>query len=217
MCPFRKAFPFVLFLHLIFAVGIFAGYANNQTSHVFTLLPAMGVGEELREGVKADEIQKTPQVVQSPAPKISPVVTQNENPEETFDEVVTDNAEDLPNNSASAQTQFLPSLGSVAGSISSEKVSAGGDIRTDGIGGKIVPPVAIRKPRPLRSAGIGKGSVVLSFTIDAQGRVAEPNVESASCPPMADAVLAILPKWRFSPAKEDGRAVGLRVRQVVEF
>jgi hypothetical protein len=45
MCPFKKAFPCALLLHLLFFVGIFGAYAAHRMKRPFTLAPAVGDGE----------------------------------------------------------------------------------------------------------------------------------------------------------------------------
>jgi protein TonB len=73
-------------------------------------------------------------------------------------------------------------------------------------------------PEALRRAGLD-GEVVVQFVVDTLGR-AEPGtlqVLRTTHPSLADAVAAVLPRWRFVPAEAGGRRVRMLVRQPVAF
>ncbi len=71
-------------------------------------------------------------------------------------------------------------------------------------------------PESLRSSGL-KGSVVVTMTIDAAGKVVDPVVTRASEPPFGDEALAAVRDWRFVPRVMNGRAVDTRVSIPIEF
>lgn len=62
--------------------------------------------------------------------------------------------------------------------------------------------------------GPGDGRAVARFVVDARGRVetATIEVDQVSRPALANALVSVLPGWRFDPARHGRRAV----RQVVE-
>lgn len=72
---------------------------------------------------------------------------------------------------------------------------------------------------PLRALKEGiEGVVTVEFAIDADGNVREPRVLKADPPGLFDdAVLAALPRWKFSPKLVGGRPVARRARQDVVF
>lgn len=211
MCPFRKVFPFVLFMHLLLAVGIFAGHAEHRTQTVFTLLPTLGVGEEQHSGAAA--VLQELLVVQSTSVASSLKVP----PSYEICRVAMPLPEADVGHGSSACSVPLPLSSSTVGDIPAENISLGGALDISCVGQKITPPIALHKPKPVRPIGETKGQVVLTFTITAEGTVRDVAVESSSSSRMTDAVMSILPKWRFAPARESGRAIELKVRQVVEF
>ncbi len=189
-------------MHLLFATGIVGVFAERHRAaelSVFTLLPALGVGEELRgEAVSANEV----------VPEESPRLLQNK---------ILPSAETLekPTRAPSALTDASPC---VAACAEGQAPRLGGAVAAeDAAAGILTPPVALRQARPARPSSAGGGRVIVSFTITEEGRVARPVVESATSEALSGEVLAVLPRWRFQPASQNGRATALRVRQVVEF
>jgi TonB family protein len=71
-------------------------------------------------------------------------------------------------------------------------------------------------PAALRQAG-RKGSVVAAMRVSPQGGVSAPVIEEASDPALGAAVLAVLPRWRFVPRVEKGRAVETRIKLPLAF
>ena len=60
-------------------------------------------------------------------------------------------------------------------------------------------------------------NVVVVFTVDQQGRVENPVVQSASDPAFEPPVLAAIKQWKFEPGKRSGKAVRFRMRQPFSF
>lgn len=218
MCPFKKAFPLVLFLHLMLGVGIFASFAERSVprGHLFTLMPAQGEGQELKVGLRealpahtvAHSIISAAEV---PSVQVEETATISKKFVSVPDETPVKKMEDVI--AAVAAT-----AGEIAGSTPSAVARIGADMDTTGrTGGRLTPPVAIRKPKPLRPAGSLAGEVVVYFTINTAGRVENISIENSPSAVMTAAVLAVLPQWRFAPAQESGKAIPLRVRQVVKF
>lgn len=73
-----------------------------------------------------------------------------------------------------------------------------------------VNPKPIETPSPsypARLADTGKsGSAVIEMTVKADGSVADPVVKSADDPAFAEAALAVVPRWKFTPGTKDGAA-----------
>jgi protein TonB len=62
-----------------------------------------------------------------------------------------------------------------------------------------------------------EGTVVVSYTITAQGDVANPVVVSSTDKAFTGATLAAIRQWKFKPAMKDGVAVNTPVRTTVNF
>jgi TonB family C-terminal domain len=101
-------------------------------------------------------------------------------------------------------------LGGAGGAWESNQVD-----RSPAVLGKALEP---RYPAPLHSAGI-EGRVIVQFVVDTLGRAepAEITVMQTSHPAFADAVLEILPRYRFTPGEAAGRKVRTRVQMPFEF
>lgn len=209
MCPFKKAFPFVLFLHLLFAVGIAGSFAQHH--QVFTLVaPSQGRGEVLQVGLAQPTAPVQAPPPSSPAPKLLP--SQTVAPAFSAP-AAAPISRVFPNARPAAQTF---NAGSIAGDIESSTARIGADVSADtAIGGNMTPPIALRKPKPNHPTS--RGQVVVEFTINTQGFVENPVIKESPNAQMAAAVLSILPSWKFIPARQDGVVTSLRVRQVVRF
>jgi TonB family protein len=81
---------------------------------------------------------------------------------------------------------------------------------------RLTRPVEPTYPKGLHEAGV-EGQVEAVFRVDRQGDVVDPDVSYATHPEFAEAVKAVLAKWRFTPARRDGRPVEQRVRMPVIF
>jgi len=69
--------------------------------------------------------------------------------------------------------------------------------------------VALKKKMP--------ATVMVVFTVDANGRVEDPRVQSASDPAFESPVLAAIRQWRFEPGRRGGQPVRFRMRQPFTF
>lgn len=222
MCPFKKAFPLVLFLHLLFAVGIFASFAQHDAPRIFTLLPALGVGESLQPGPTHATVAQA-----APAPKFSaPQLAEVKQPHAPAAAPQEKQAETPAPQVQSSPSKFFHATpaavdapaGGIAANSPSRTVRVGSDMgQTDSLGGSLTPPIALKKQKPTRPARQSQGEVILHFTINEQGMAENVSIENSPSPEMTAAVMAVLPKWRFAPAQQDGKVIPLRVRQVVKF
>lgn len=208
MCPFKKAFPFVLFLHLLFAVGIAGSFAQHH--QVFTLIaPSQGRGEVLQIGLAQPTAPVQAPPPSGPAPKLLPAKTSPAFSAPAAAPV----SRVFPNARPAQQTM---NAGSIAGEVDNATARIGADVPSQTpLGGNLTPPIALRKPKPFHPSC--QGQVIVEFTINAQGFVENPVIKEAPTPQMAAAVLSILPSWKFIPARQDGVVTSLRVRQVVKF
>jgi|GEM_PF-2126358 TonB family protein len=210
MCPFRKAFPFVVLLHLLLAVGIIAGYAEHKDSHVFTLTSAVGSGQAFSQGVVADDEEDArPQKDNDSNDSLDMMPPYDDEDDAAVDSPAAKIA-------SFPTASHPPSAAGVAGTPLSALQMPGAAISVDQIGTRMTPPIALKRPRPHWS-GVSHGQVTLAFTINKSGKVEGAEVESSASPEMSKAALSVLPKWHFTPAQENGRSIDLRVRQVVEF
>ncbi len=60
-------------------------------------------------------------------------------------------------------------------------------------------------------------TVVLIFVVDENGRVQDPKVQRSTNPSFDRSALAAIKKWKFEPAKVQGRSVSSRLRQSFSF
>lgn len=82
---------------------------------------------------------------------------------------------------------------------------------------RILRKVEPRYPVGAREGGIS-GSVQVRFVVDARGKVRDPEVMRAEPPDIFDkSALAAVRKWRFKPARKDGRSVATRVVLPIRF
>ena len=81
-------------------------------------------------------------------------------------------------------------------------------------------PRPVFQQQPTLSAMLKKkmpANVVVVFTVDQQGRVENPVVQSASDPAFEPPVLAAIKQWKFEPGKRSGKPVRFRMRQPFSF
>lgn len=71
-------------------------------------------------------------------------------------------------------------------------------------------------PQALRGRAV-KGYAIVSFVIDATGRVRVPAVTGASETEFGQAVLVAVRQWRFAPPQHEGRAVHVLVERSFSF
>ncbi len=71
-------------------------------------------------------------------------------------------------------------------------------------------------PADLAAAGM-EGSVLVSFVIDATGRVQEAEAVESTHRGFEAAAVAAVEKWQFTPGSKDGREVNVSVRQRILF
>ena len=62
-----------------------------------------------------------------------------------------------------------------------------------------------------------EAEVVLTFTVNEDGQVIDPEVVEASHPGLEEPALAVIRYWRFIPKIEQGKAQATRVRQPIKF
>lgn len=68
-----------------------------------------------------------------------------------------------------------------------------------------------------RMRKLGGGTVFVLFTVNEQGRVEEPCVQSPGEPMFDSAAVAAVRQWRFEAGKRKGQPVRCRVRQPITF
>lgn len=81
-------------------------------------------------------------------------------------------------------------------------------------------PRPVFQQQPTLSALLKKklpANVVVIFTVDQQGRVENPVVQSASDPAFEAPVMAAIKQWKFEPGKRGGKPVRFRMRQPFSF
>lgn len=81
-------------------------------------------------------------------------------------------------------------------------------------------PRPVFQQQPTLSAVLKKklpANVVVIFTVDQQGRVESPVVQSASDPAFEAPVMAAIKQWKFEPGKRGGKPVRFRMRQPFSF
>lgn len=71
-------------------------------------------------------------------------------------------------------------------------------------------------PAGLRKSGT-EGEALLSYIVNADGKVDDVLVESYSHPDFADAAVAAVKDWRFEPGKKAGDAVNVRMQMPMKF
>jgi periplasmic protein TonB len=88
--------------------------------------------------------------------------------------------------------------------------------------GAVTPAVVLRRRAPAYPTELARqeisGRVVLVFVVGQSGRPENVRIESASHPLFAKAVLAVVPEWRFEPARDaGGQAVRTQMRMPLTF
>ena len=70
---------------------------------------------------------------------------------------------------------------------------------------------------PLRLRGVAVDEVLVSLTVEADGSVTKIKILKHSLPEFDEAVLDAVKTWRFTPAKEEGKAVAMTLEYGVRF
>lgn len=78
---------------------------------------------------------------------------------------------------------------------------------------KTVPPVY---PADLKKEGVG-GMVTMSITVDEKGNVSNAIVKKSTRPEFEQPAIDAVSKWKFEPAKKDGKPVQVQVVVPVKF
>jgi TonB family protein len=71
-------------------------------------------------------------------------------------------------------------------------------------------------PSSWRNAN-GEGTVLVLFTIEADGKVSNPSVVGSPPPRLAALVLDAIMQWKFKPAMRNGEPTSIRVQQRFTF
>ena len=78
---------------------------------------------------------------------------------------------------------------------------------------KTVPPTY---PNALKTEGIS-GMVTVSLTVDEKGNVANVVVKKSTRPEFEQPAIDAVSRWKFEPAKKDGKPVAVQVVVPVKF
>jgi TonB family protein len=89
------------------------------------------------------------------------------------------------------------------------------------VGKGISPPVATHAPDPpypdLPADTEPRGLVVMLIGVDAHGHVGPVRVMRSSAPAFENSAVETVKKWKFKPAKEDGKAVPVQITVEMKF
>ncbi|MEE2786588.1 MAG: TonB-dependent receptor [Myxococcota bacterium] len=86
----------------------------------------------------------------------------------------------------------------------------------------IEPPVLITRvepefPEALRTAKPTSGEVTVLITVSKEGRITATDLALTDHPAFFDALLTVLPQWRFTPARQKGEPIEVRMRITWRF
>lgn len=86
---------------------------------------------------------------------------------------------------------------------------------------KGTPPVPVRQVAPVYPAAMIdsglRGAVAVEFVIDKEGVVTGARVLESNNPGFNEAALEAVRKWKFKPARTEGKPVEAKMRQLIEF
>lgn len=87
--------------------------------------------------------------------------------------------------------------------------------------GDIEPAVPVRTappeyPEELRAKAV-EGVVVVAFTVDEKGNVADPQVEKCTRSEFEKPAVEAVKKWKFKPARQNGTPIARRVSVPIHF
>ena len=134
---------------------------------------------------------------------------------------------DTPNlDFASLDMALDPGFGSgwMAGAIklALDSITGGGNAQEalKGLAGMDTRPRLITHVNPVYSPQMQKkapGDVFILLVIDENGQVVNPVVESSTDPVFVTPALNAIRKWKYEPAKRDGKPIRSRTRQQISF
>ncbi len=81
---------------------------------------------------------------------------------------------------------------------------------------RLTRPVEPNYPEDLRQAGV-EGQVDVHFTVDRYGMPKDPEIGYQTHKEFGEAVKAVVPRWRFAPARQGGLPIEQKVRMPVVF
>jgi len=112
-------------------------------------------------------------------------------------------------------------LGDGAFSLDSLRQSVAGQLDgLSGLGDMGGRPEPLQQPTTKLTASEAKhtpGRATVFFMVTEQGRVEDVRIENQSHPSLGQAAVRTVKKWRFRPAKVDGKPVAKPVRQTIDF
>ena len=109
--------------------------------------------------------------------------------------------------------------GAITGALSN--LAPGDDLLDQLTGGGSLDQRArvIHREDPILNAKMRRlsGTVTMIFTVDARGRVKNPRVRNSTDPIFNKAALAAIKKWRYEPAKKNGKPTASRKEVKMKF
>lgn len=198
-----------LFARLLHGLFIGTG-AVGMTFAVFLVLPMI---QAIAKGREADLELVSVDTANLPPPPPPPLdeETQDEpEPEEKPPELMESNQ---PLDLAQLELALNPGFGEGWGgdfAVKLEAVGESGEVDALFALSADQEPRAIYQPDPVLSKQARRkapGTVYVIFTVDEQGRVQNPKVESSTDPVFERPVLAAVKKWRYEPGKRNGKPV----------
>jgi hypothetical protein len=82
---------------------------------------------------------------------------------------------------------------------------------------RITQTVPANFPAALAAEGVSEGEVRAVLHVDARGKLLDCLVTAYTGRELADALLAVVPEWRYEPPRQRGEAVGARTEAVFAF
>lgn len=217
----KKPLGFVI-LHRL---GVVLG-AVLLTLTFFLVLPII---QAINEKPEPDQKIYDPSLAELPTPEPPP---EEEQPEEEEEEVPEEELQ--PDDQLLSLSQLELALsgdlgggwgGSGFGQVKLPSLTGGADGDDAGfaLGGMDQEPRARHKQSPTISSAIrariqsGPATVWLAFIVDTDGRVIRPRVLSSPDPVFNGPALAAIKKWRYDPARSNGRPVQQPMKQPITF
>ena len=184
---------------------------------LFAVLPFTRSIMLITRGDQAEK--KTPVLVMQQVQKKEPPPVINQLP---VRKLTARSSADRSSRSMGLSTRVAPdlSVGSSGDGVGIEGSSGGGDGVFDE-NSVDEPPrpisrIPVEFPRSAREAGI-EGTVSLILLIDRNGKVSTITIESSPSPLFNKAIMQTISRWKFTPAKNQGVPVQVRMRQNISF